>query len=99
MAEIERAPKVLVLHTARVNVLDATGLGVIHDLVKKGRKDGSTLILSGVHSQPMLALGKSDLLDEIGEDNLVPDLEAAMVRAREMLAQRASGTFRATTAG
>jgi SulP family sulfate permease len=98
MAEIERAPKVLVLHTARVNVLDATGLGVIHDLVKKGRKDGSTLILSGVHSQPMLALGKSDLLDEIGEDNLVPDLEAAMVRAREMLALRASGTFRATTA-
>ena len=98
MAEIDRAPKVLVLHTARVNVLDATGLGVIHDLVKKGRKDGSTLILSGVHSQPMLALGKSDLLDEIGEDNLVPDLEAAMVRAREMLALRASGTFRATTA-
>ncbi len=98
MAEIERAPKVLVLHTPRVNVLDATGLGVIHDLVKKGRKDGSTLILSGVHSQPMLALGKSDLLDEIGEDNLVPDLEAAMVRARELLALRASGTFRATTA-
>jgi SulP family sulfate permease len=92
MAEIERTPKVLVLHVARVNVLDATGLGVIRDLVKKGRKDRTSLILSGVHSQPMMALGKSDLLDEIGDDNIVPDLDAAMRRARELIALRTTGS-------
>ncbi|HEY3288111.1 MAG TPA: SulP family inorganic anion transporter [Gemmatimonadaceae bacterium] len=91
MAEIERAPKVLVLDVARVNVLDATGLGVIRDLVKKGRHDRTSLILSGVHSQPMIALGKSDLLDEIGDDNLVPTVEAAVRRAREMIAMRTTG--------
>jgi SulP family sulfate permease len=91
VAEIERAPKVLILHVARVNVLDATGLGVIRDLVKKGRKDRTALILSGVHSQPMIALGKSDLLDEIDEDNLVPTLEAAVKRARELIAMRNTG--------
>lgn len=95
MAEIERTPKVLVLHVARVNVLDATGLGVIRDLVKKGRRDNSALILSGVHSQPMIALGKSDLLDEIGDDNLVPNLDAAMARARELIALRTTGSHRA----
>ncbi|MBI2406865.1 MAG: STAS domain-containing protein [Gemmatimonadetes bacterium] len=91
VAEIERAPKVLILHVARVNVLDATGLGVIRDLVKQGRKDRTALILSGVHSQPMIALGKSDLLDEIDEDNLVPSLEAAVKRARELIAMRNTG--------
>ncbi|MBM3907447.1 MAG: STAS domain-containing protein [Gemmatimonadetes bacterium] len=91
MAEIERSPKVLILHVARVNVLDATGLGVIRDLVKKGRRDRASLILSGVHSQPMIALGKSDLLDEVGEDNLLPTLEAAVARARELIAMRTTG--------
>ncbi|MDQ8154236.1 MAG: SulP family inorganic anion transporter [Gemmatimonadota bacterium] len=97
MAEIERSPKVLVLHVARVNVLDATGLGVIRDLLVKGRRDNSALILSGVHSQPMLALGKSDLLDDIGEDNLVPTLEAAVARAKELIALRNTGSHRAPT--
>ncbi len=98
MAEIERAPKVLILDVARVNVLDATGLGVIHDLLKKGRTDRTSLILSGVHSQPMIALGKSDLLDEIGEDNLVPTLEAAVERARALLAVRITGAHKAQPA-
>ncbi|MBW7935388.1 MAG: STAS domain-containing protein, partial [Gemmatimonadaceae bacterium] len=92
MAEIEKPPKVLVLHLARVTVLDATGLGVIRDLVKKGKRDRSALILSGVHSQPMIALGKSDLLDEIAEDNLVPHLEAAVDRARDLIALRTTGS-------
>ena len=94
MAEIDRAPKVLVLHMERVTVLDATGLGVIRDLLKKGRKDRSTLILSGVHSQPMIALGKTDLLDEVGEDNLVASLDTAISRATEVLATRVTGQHR-----
>ena len=97
MSEIETAPKVLVLHLARVNLLDATGLGVISDLVKKGRRDHSALILSGVHSQPMIALGKSDLLDEIGDDNLVATLDEAVTRARELLALRTTGSHAAPT--
>ena len=95
LAEIDRPPKVLVMHLAKVNVLDATGLGVIRDLLKKGKRDNSTLVLSGIHAQPMLALGKSDLLDEVGEENLVPDLAAAVARAREMLAVRTTGSHRA----
>ena len=94
MAEIDRPPKVLVIHLARVNVLDATGIGVIRDLLKKGLTDRSTLILSGVHSQPMLALGKTDLLDAIGEENLVSDLDAAITRARDVLATRVTGQHR-----
>lgn len=94
MTEIGRVPKVLVMHVPRVNVLDATGLGVIRELLKKGLKDNSTLILSGLHAQPMLALGKSGLLDDIGDDNLVPDLESAMARARTVLATRVTGQHR-----
>jgi len=95
MAEIEQPPKVLILHVARVNVLDATGIGVIRDLAKKARRDRSTLILSGVHSQPMIALGKTGLLDEIGEDNLAHNLEAAVARAREAIVMRTTGSHAA----
>jgi SulP family sulfate permease len=85
MAEIDRPPKVLVLQLEKVNVLDATGLGVIRDLLKKGRKDHTTLVLSALHSQPLLALGKTNLLDEVGEDNITPNLAAAIERGKQLI--------------
>jgi SulP family sulfate permease len=86
MGSIERPPAVLILRMRKVGLLDATGIALIKELVKKGKRDGTTLILSGVHSQPMVAMTRSDLLDVIGESNFVGDIGEALARAREIVA-------------
>jgi sulfate permease, SulP family len=78
-------PKVLILRMRNVLSLDSTGLNVIKDVVRRSRKEHTLVLLSEVHSQPLIALGRSDLLDEIGEDNLVGSIEAALQRAHEHL--------------
>jgi hypothetical protein len=43
------------------------------------------VILVGVHAQPMIALGRADLLDEIGEADLCGTLDEALDAARAHL--------------
>jgi hypothetical protein len=43
------------------------------------------VILSDVHSQPMVALGRSRLLDELGDENLLGSLDDALAAARAHL--------------
>ena len=88
MGSIERAPAVLILRMRKVGLLDATGIALIRELVKKGQHDGTTLVLSDVHSQPMVAMTRSDLLDVIGEENFVGDLGEALERARKIIGLR-----------
>jgi len=84
MGSIERPPKALILRMRKVGLLDATGIALIRELVSKGKRDGTTVILSDVHSQPMVALTRSDLLDFIGEENFVGDIADALARARQV---------------
>jgi SulP family sulfate permease len=41
-----------------------------------------------VHSQPLVALQRADLLEEIGEQNLFGDVDEALEAARARLAPR-----------
>ena len=43
------------------------------------------MLLSDVHSQPLVALERSGLLDEIGEDNLFGDVDQALEAAERRL--------------
>ena len=83
----------------KVGLLDATGIALIKDLVKKEKKDRTTLILSGVHSQPMVALTNSDLLDVIGEQNLVGDIDEALARARVVIEERRAAPAKRQSVG
>jgi SulP family sulfate permease len=82
MGTIEKAPRVLVLQMKRVPAIDSTGLRALAAVVRRARKDGTRVILAGVHAQPMVALGRSTLLDEIGDHNLLGTLDEALAEAR-----------------
>ena len=86
IGSIARPPAVLILRMRKVGLLDATAIALIRELAKKGRREGTTLVLSDVHAQPMDAMTKSDLLDVIGEENFVGDIGDALERAREIVA-------------
>ncbi len=76
----------LILRMREVLALDATGLRALEDLLDKTRRDGTALVLPGVHAQPLIAMGRSGLLERVGSANAVDDVGAALARARELLA-------------
>lgn len=78
-------PKVLILRMRKVLAMDATGLNALEDLYEKMRKRGQYLILSGPHTQPYATMVKAGFIDELGEENVCPHIEASLERARAIL--------------
>lgn len=79
------APDVLILRMRKVVAMDATGLNALEDLYEKMRGKGKHLILSGPHTQPLFVMEKAGFLDDIGRENVVAHVDAALARAREIL--------------
>jgi SulP family sulfate permease len=92
LGSVEAPPRVLILRLRHVLSVDATGLRAIEVLLDECRRKGTTLVLSGVHAQPLIALERSGLLARIGEENAQPDIDAALARARELLAPQAAAS-------
>jgi SulP family sulfate permease len=82
LAQIARKPKVLIVRMRNVPALDSTGMHVLKDLVQRTRRDGTLVLLSDVHTQPLIALSRSALLEDIGEENLFGNIDDALNRAR-----------------
>ena len=80
------APRVLIIRMRAVPAIDATGLHALRDVVRRSRRDGTLVLLTEVHAQPMVALSRSAALDEIGEEQLMGTLDEALARARAHLA-------------
>jgi SulP family sulfate permease len=83
--QVAKKPKVLIIRLRDVPAIDSTGLHVLHELARSCRHDGTLLLLSDVHAQPMFALVRSDMLAELGEENLFGNLDDALDRARDYL--------------
>ena len=85
MGAVETRPKVLVIVMEKVPAIDSTGLRALRGVVRGAKKDGTRVVLAGVHAQPVAALARSDLLAEIGDANLCGTLPEALARAREVM--------------
>jgi SulP family sulfate permease len=85
LAEIFRKPKVLIIRMRHVPAIDSTGLNVLRDLVRRTRKDRTLVLISELHHQPLLAMRRSGLLDEIGQDNVVGTIDLALAIGQQYL--------------
>jgi SulP family sulfate permease len=85
LGELGRKPQVLILRLRNVPAIDATGISLLRDLHRRSVRDGTRLMLSGVHSQPLLALERAGVLSEIGEANIFAGVDDALASAREMV--------------
>lgn len=81
----ERPPKVRIVRMRKVPAIDSTGLHALKEVFKNSKKDGTTLIISGIKAQPFEALKQSGLLAEIGENNVFTDINEALARAKQVL--------------
>lgn len=76
--------RVIILHMASVTALDATALNRLETLHEKLRRHGKHLILSGPHTQPYFVMDQAGFLEAVGMDNVAPDLNAAIERAKTL---------------
>ncbi len=82
---VEKLPKVLILRLHLVTAMDATALNALESVVERFQKHGRTVILSGLHRQPLDMLRQAGFIEVIGRANLVAHFDDALVRAREIL--------------
>jgi SulP family sulfate permease len=82
---IENPPKIRIIRMRKVLSIDATGLNMMKELLSDCNKTGTTLILSGVHAQPIFAMQQYEIYDRIGEENIFGNIDDALDRSREIL--------------
>ncbi|HEV2670707.1 MAG TPA: STAS domain-containing protein, partial [Gemmatimonadales bacterium] len=85
VGRIAGKPKVLILRLRHVPAIDSTGLHALRDVVQRSRREGTLVILSDVHAQPVVALERSGMYDELGEENVHGNIDDALNRARAHL--------------
>jgi SulP family sulfate permease len=85
LGEMGRRPRVLILRLRNVPAIDATGISLLRDLHRRAQRDGTVLLLSGLHSQPLFALERDGLLAEVGEASIFAGVDDALAAAREIV--------------
>jgi len=85
MRFIENPPKVLIIRVRNVPAIDGTGIHALEEVYRESIKKGTQLILSGVHTQPLMALDQAGFLKIIGEENVLGNIDDSLDRAREIL--------------
>ena len=86
LADVDEWPRVLILRLHLVTAMDATGMNALESIVERMKKRHSTVLLSGIHQQPLQMLRKAGFLEVIGRENFCPTFDDALVRARVLLA-------------
>lgn len=80
--------KCLIIRMRAVPSVDTTSLNALEALYDKCQKRGITLIFSHVNEQPEKAMKKANFDQLIGEENFCPNIEAAIIRAEAILANK-----------
>jgi len=82
---IKNRPKVLIIRCRDILSIDATAMQALDDIVEQTQRQGTVLLLSGVHTRPFLTLQQTGLSDKIGEENIFGNIDDSLNRAREIL--------------
>ena len=85
VGRIAGRPKVLILRLRHVPAIDSTGLHALRDVIHRSEREGTLVLLSDVHAQPVVALERSGMYDELGEENIHGNIDDALNRARSHL--------------
>lgn len=85
-ANIEEFQPVVILRLRNMTAIDATGIHAIETFAKRLRISGRTLILCGAMQQPSRLLRGSRFIDQLGPENIAPNIQAALDRAQQIQA-------------
>jgi sulfate permease, SulP family len=75
---------VVILRLRNMTALDATGIHAVERFSDRLHKAGKTLLLCGARDQPSQLIAQSDFLKHVGAWNVLPNVQVALDRAREI---------------
>lgn len=74
----------VILRLRNMTAIDATGLHALEQFSDRLHKAGKRLLLCGARDQPSQLISQSDFLKHVGAENVLPHVQAALARAREI---------------
>ena len=83
-ADLGGLGQVVLLRLRNMTAIDATGLHALESLAAQLRASGRTLLLCGARDQPAKLLEQSSFVENLGRENILPHVDAALVRAGEV---------------
>lgn len=83
-ANLDVFPSVVVVRLRNMTAIDATGLHALEVLAKRLKNSGRRLLLCGARDQPAQLLKQAEFVALVGTENLLPHVDAALTRAREI---------------
>jgi SulP family sulfate permease len=86
--KIDTFKQVVILRLRNMTAIDATGLHALEHFSEQLRRSGRTLLVCGARHQPAKFLARAEFVDEVGAENIVPHVEAALARARVVHGRR-----------
>jgi SulP family sulfate permease len=81
---IEAFEPVVILRLRNMTAIDATGIHAIETFARRLRTSGRTLLLCGAMEQPSKLLRGKRFLDTVGRENIMPNIQSALDRAKEV---------------
>jgi SulP family sulfate permease len=81
---VEAFQPVVILRLRNMTAIDATGIHAIESFAKRLTESGRTLLLCGAMEQPSKLLQQPRFLDHVGRENIMPNIQTALDRAREI---------------
>ncbi|HEU4799605.1 MAG TPA: SulP family inorganic anion transporter [Gemmatimonadales bacterium] len=85
LEQTTETPKVLILVLRRVPTIDSTALQALRHVIRRMKQQGTRILVVGARRQPLDAMRRAGLLDDIGEANVLPNIDVALERARDTL--------------
>lgn len=85
---IERAganAKVLILRMQNMIYIDAGGIRALEQAKAACDKNGITIVISGVHTQPYILFSKMGMIEKLGKENICADIKEALSRTNQLL--------------
>jgi SulP family sulfate permease len=83
-ADLSRFGPIVILRLRNMTAIDATGLHALEQLNDRLKRSGRTLLLCGARHQPAQLLEQAEFVEHVGKDNILPHVQAALRRAREI---------------
>jgi len=80
--DLSSFPAIVILRLRNMTAIDATGLYALEIFAERLRASGRTLLLCGARDQPAKFLERADFVEEVGRENILPHVQAALARAR-----------------
>jgi SulP family sulfate permease len=87
-ANLDAFEPIVILRLRNMTAIDATGIHAIESFAKRLHDSGRALILCGAMEQPSKLLSGARFLERVGQENMMPNVQAALDRAGELFDAR-----------